>query len=153
MGLEKRHSVRKLLGDWSNGTQFQEFNMVLVIHLRDVDKNQTVGNIVKAYLSDSNKVTSKQIDKYILANPEKVFIVFDGLDEFHGDVSNPSGSPIAEILRSTLFKSCKVLVTTRPWKCYQVRLDRHVNMEYAFIAIEGFSGDNLLKIHRQIFHR
>ncbi|XP_030845644.1 uncharacterized protein LOC105436991 [Strongylocentrotus purpuratus] len=137
-GAGKTTFCSKMAWDWTNeADEFREFDWVLVIPLRDIEGNQTVGDIAKTYLSDSNSVQPHQIDAYILANPLKVFIIFDGLDEYDGDLVKQEND-IAKIIRSENFKECRVLVTTRPWKADQIKSNFIFMRTYAFIAVAGF---------------
>ena len=137
-GAGKTTFCSKMAWDWTNGAHdFQEFVWVLVIPLRDIERNQTIGDIARTYLSDSNSVQPHQIDEYILANPSKVFIILDGLDEYDGDLVR-QGNDIAKIIRSEKFKECRVLVTTRPWKADQIKSNANFMKIYAFIAVAGF---------------
>eukprot|EP00057_Strongylocentrotus_purpuratus_P008580 XP_011663054.1 PREDICTED: uncharacterized protein LOC105437763 [Strongylocentrotus purpuratus] len=115
-GAGKTTFCSKIAWDWTERTkEFEEFDWVLVIPFRNTNEGQTVGDIAKTYLSDSNTVQSRQIDRYILSAPLKVFIIFDGLDEYDGDILKES-SDFAKIIRSEKFVECRVLVTTRPWR-------------------------------------
>ncbi|XP_030844761.1 uncharacterized protein LOC105437525 [Strongylocentrotus purpuratus] len=143
-GVGKTTFCSKIAWDWVNGSpEFQRFSWVLVIPLRNVVKGHTIGDIMKNYLSDSNAVNPKQIDNYILSQPTKVLIVLDGLDEYDGDLSAEESSDISQILRLEKFKECIVLVTTRPWRADQIRSNEESSRSYAFIAIKGFSAENI----------
>ena len=142
-GVGKTTFCSKIAWDWTNGSRFQEFTMILVIPLRDTEHNETVGEIAKRFLPDENQVQARQIDNYIRTNPDKVFIIFDGLDEYNSDLSLPHSNDIVQILRSDRLRTCTVLVTTRPWKADQVRLQTNLVRTYAFVAVEGFSEENL----------
>eukprot|EP00057_Strongylocentrotus_purpuratus_P010710 XP_011665184.1 PREDICTED: NACHT, LRR and PYD domains-containing protein 3-like [Strongylocentrotus purpuratus] len=143
-GVGKTTFCSKIAWDWVNGSpEFQCFSWVLVIPLRNVVKGQTIGDIMKNYLSDNNAVNPKQIDSYILSQPTKVLIVLDGLDEYDGDLSAKDISDISQILRLEKFKQCIVLVTTRPWRAYKIKSKEKLSRSYAFIAVEGFSAENV----------
>eukprot|EP00057_Strongylocentrotus_purpuratus_P009946 XP_011664420.1 PREDICTED: uncharacterized protein LOC105438386 [Strongylocentrotus purpuratus] len=143
-GVGKTTFCSKIAWDWVNGSpEFQRFSWVLVIPLRNVVKGQTIGDIMKDYLSDSNAVNPKQIDKYILSQPSKVLIVLDGLDEYDEDLSAKESSDISQILRLEKFKECIVLVTTRPWRADKIKSNEGLSRSYAFIAVEGFSAENV----------
>ena len=108
-GAGKTTFCSKIAWDWTNGSRFQEFTMVLVIPLRDTEDDETVGQIVKRYLPDENRVQARQIDNYIRTNPDKVFIIFDGLDEYNGDLSLPHSNDIVQILRSDRWEHAQSL--------------------------------------------
>ncbi|XP_030844763.1 uncharacterized protein LOC105441133 [Strongylocentrotus purpuratus] len=143
-GVGKTTFCSKIAWDWVNGSpEFQCFSWVLVIPLRNVVKGQTIGDIMKNYLSDNNVVNPKQINNYILSQPTKVLIVLDGLDEYDGDLSAKERSDISQILRFEKFKQCTVLVTTRPWRANKIKSNKGLSRSYAFIAIKGFSAKNV----------
>ena len=142
-GSGKTTFCSKIAWDWTSGTRFQEFTMVLLIPLRDTEDNDTVGEILKRYLPEDNLVQSRRIDEYIRTNPDKVFLILDGLDEYNGDLSHAHSIDIVQILRSDRLRTCTVLVTTRSWKADQVKLQQNLMRSYAFIYVEGFSRDNL----------
>ena len=60
-----------------------------------------------------------------------------------GDLSLPHSNDIVQILRSGRLRTCTVLVTTRPWKADQVRLQTNLVRTYAIVTVEGFSEENL----------
>ncbi|XP_030844759.1 NACHT, LRR and PYD domains-containing protein 3-like [Strongylocentrotus purpuratus] len=151
-GVGKTTFCSKIAWDWVNGSpEFQCFSWVLVIPLRNVVKGQTIGDIMKNYLSDNNVVNSKQIDNYILSQPTKVLIVLDGLDEYDGDLSAKERSDISQIIRFKKFKECIVLVTTRPWRANKIKSNKRLSNSYAFIAINGFSPENVSTYIRKYF--
>ena len=145
-GAGKTTLCSKIAWEWVNGRYFTEFEMVLVIPLR-TSRMRTVGEIAKSYMSDSNFVNPLQLNSYILSNPEKVFLLFDGFDELHAGLEDQCD--IIQILTVKLFKSCKVLVTSRPWKADLIRQDSDLRRFYAFITVEGFSKANIsVYIHK-----
>ncbi|XP_030851678.1 uncharacterized protein LOC105446752 [Strongylocentrotus purpuratus] len=142
-GAGKTTFCSKMAWDWAERTkEFEEFDWVLVIPFRNTKEGQTVGDIAKTYLPDSNTVQPRQIDKYILSAPTKVFIIFDGLDEYEGDILKES-SDIAKILRSEKFVECRVVVTTRPWRAVPFKSHEIMMQTFAFLAITGFDKENI----------
>ncbi|XP_030841812.1 uncharacterized protein LOC105440782 [Strongylocentrotus purpuratus] len=148
-GVGKTTFCAKIAWDWINGKGYQHFKLVLVVLLREA-KDKTVGEVVKSYLSDNNPVTAKQLDKYILSNPDYVFLVLDGLDEF--DVDLNSTQQIALITLNRLFKSGTVLITSRQWRSDEIRKNAYLRKVFAFIAVEGFSPENLSSYITKFFH-
>ncbi|XP_030833914.1 uncharacterized protein LOC105441792 isoform X2 [Strongylocentrotus purpuratus] len=85
-GAGKTTFCSKIAWDWINDSlALQKFVWVLVVPFREA-KQYTIGEIAKSYLSKDNPATASQITEYIRSNPTKVFIAFDGLDEFKGKV-------------------------------------------------------------------
>ena len=139
-GAGKTTLCSKIAWEWLNGRHFTEFEIVLVIPLR-TSKKRTIGEIAKSYLSDSNLVEPAQLNAYVLSNPEKVFLLFDGFDEL--DAGLDDQCDIMQIITVKRYKSCKVLVTARPWKADLIRQAKDLRRAYAFITVEGFSKANI----------
>ncbi|XP_030850910.1 NACHT, LRR and PYD domains-containing protein 3-like [Strongylocentrotus purpuratus] len=148
-GVGKTTFCAKIAWDWINGKGYQDFKLVLVILLRKTE-GKTVGEIVKSYLSDNNPVTAKQLDKHILSNPDDIFLVLDGLDEFAVDLD--SNQQIGLITLNRLFKSGTVLITSRQWRSDEIRMNADLRKVFAFIAVEGFSAENLSSYITKFFH-
>ncbi|XP_071500435.1 NACHT, LRR and PYD domains-containing protein 3-like [Diadema antillarum] len=125
--------------------------MVFLIPLRDVTNNQSIGGIVKTYLSDSNPAKPYQIDDYISRNQSKILIIFDGFDEFNGKLSGKDSSEVIHILRMEQYKSCKVIVTTRPWRTDEFVMEKELADAYTFLNVEGFNTDNLSAYIKRYF--
>eukprot|EP00057_Strongylocentrotus_purpuratus_P019335 XP_011673809.1 PREDICTED: uncharacterized protein LOC105442880 [Strongylocentrotus purpuratus] len=148
-GVGKTTLCAKIAWDWIHGKGYQDFKLFLVVLFREA-KDKTVGEVVKSYLPDDNPVTAKQLDKYILSNPKDVFLVLDGLDEFGVDLN--SFQQIALITLNRLFKSGTVLITSRQWRSDEIRKNAFLRKVFAFIAVEGFSTENLSSYITKFFH-
>ena len=142
-GAGKTTLCAKIAWDWLNGHGFKQFELVLIIPLRDTENNNTIGEIAKAYFTDHNTMSTEQFEKYCYENPDKVFILFDGLDEFKGDISNQLDDIITNTLRSEHLLLCIILVTTRPWRADHVRGNEILKKSYRFIRVEGFRKENI----------
>ena len=142
-GAGKTTLCAKIAWDWLNGHGFKRFELVLIIPIRDTEINTMVGEVAQAYFSEDNTTSPEQFEKYCYENPEKVFIVLDGLDEFKGDFSKQVEDIIIKTLRSEHLLVCTILVTTRPWRADQVRSNALLRNSYRFIRVEGFRKDNI----------
>ncbi|XP_071511404.1 NACHT, LRR and PYD domains-containing protein 3-like [Diadema antillarum] len=142
-GVGKTTLCSKIAWDWCQGRILQDLDMVLVIPLRDVTDGKSIGSIVQTYLSDSNIATQDQIDGYISNNLNRILIVFDGFDEFNGKIEEKSSSEVIRILGLEQYKSCKVIVTTRPWRRHEFTAAKSLAEAYTFIRVDGFNKDNL----------
>ncbi|XP_072181377.1 uncharacterized protein [Diadema setosum] len=150
-GVGKTTLCAKIAWDWCQEKILQDLDMVIVIPLRDVTVEKTIGGIVERYLSDSNEATSAQIDDYISTNLNKVLLIFDGFDEFSGKIKGKSSSEVIRILGLEQYESCKVIVTSRPWRTDEFRLYKSLAMAYTFISVEGFNKENLSEYIRKYF--
>ncbi|XP_071509029.1 uncharacterized protein [Diadema antillarum] len=142
-GVGKTTLCSKIAWDWCQGRILQDLDMVLVIPLRDVTDGKSIGSIVHTYLSDSNVATHDQIDRYISKNLNRILIVFDGFDEFNEKIEERSSSEIIRILALDQYESCKVIVTTRPWRRHEFTAVKSLAEAYRFIRVDGFNMDNL----------
>ncbi|XP_041463472.1 uncharacterized protein LOC121414380 [Lytechinus variegatus] len=138
-GVGKTTLCAKIVWDWIHASGYQDFKLVLFVLLREA-KNKTIGEIIKSYLPDDIKVTAMQLNKYVFSHQKDVFLVLDGLDELAGDLN--SSHQIALIILNRLFKSGKVLITSRRWRSDEIRKITELRRLYAFIAVEGFSDAN-----------
>ena len=98
-GAGKTTLCAKIAWDWLNGHGFKQFELVLIIPIRDTENSKSLGEIAQAYFSQDNTTSPEQFEKYCYENPEKVFIAFDGLDEFKGDFSIQVEDIIIKTLR------------------------------------------------------
>ena len=142
-GAGKTTLCAKIAWDWLTAKGFKQFELVLMIPLRDTENNRTVGEIAKAYFSDNNTTSPEQFEKYCYDHPDTVLIVFDGLDEFKGDFLKQVEDIIVKTLRSEHLLICTILVTTRPWRAAQVRGNNELMTSYRFIRVEGFRKENI----------
>ncbi|XP_063955080.1 NACHT, LRR and PYD domains-containing protein 10-like isoform X2 [Lytechinus pictus] len=148
-GVGKTTLCSKIVWDWIHGAGYQDFKLVLLVLLRDLE-GKTLGEIIKSYLPDDNMVTAMQLNKYVFSHQRDVFLVLDGLDELAGDLN--SSHQIALIILNQVFKSGIVLITSRRWRSDEIRINSDLRKVYAFIAVEGFSADNLSSYIAKFFH-
>ncbi|XP_071476587.1 NACHT, LRR and PYD domains-containing protein 3-like [Diadema antillarum] len=150
-GVGKTTFCSKIAWDWCNGEILQDLNMVLVIPLWDSSVGATIGGIVKKYLSVPNEISEDQIDGYISKNLAKIILVFDGFDEFGGKIEETSRSEVIRILGLKQYQSCKVIVTTRPWRADEFTMNRDLAKTYTFVSVEGFNEDNVKNYIQKYF--
>ncbi|XP_072176940.1 uncharacterized protein [Diadema setosum] len=150
-GVGKTTLCAKIAWDWSQGRILQDLDMLLLIPLRHVTNEKSIGSIVKRYLSDLNAVTTKEIEYYISTNPSKVLFVLDGFDEFKWKLSEKKSSAIIRILGLTQHKSCKVIVTTRPWRTNEFMEEKNLAEAYTLLSVEGFNKENLSTYIRKYY--
>ncbi|XP_072171979.1 uncharacterized protein [Diadema setosum] len=150
-GVGKTTLCAKIAWDWCQGRIFQDLDMVLLIPLRDIKDATSIGGIVKTYLSHSNTATKTKIDDYISTNLSRILIIFDGFDEFDEKLSETSSSEVIRILRRDQYNSCKVIVTTRPWRTNESMMDKSLAETYTFLSVEGLNEENLSTYIRRYF--
>ncbi|XP_072176957.1 uncharacterized protein [Diadema setosum] len=152
-GAGKTTLCAKIAWDWCQGKILQNLDMVILVPLRDViDVNKSIGSIVERYLSDSNETTPNLIDDYISKNLHNVLLLFDGFDEFSGNLEYGSSSDVIRIIVSEQYASCKVIVTSRPWRTNEFTLTKSLADDYTFINVEGFKKEDLSTYIRKYFY-
>ncbi|XP_071488211.1 NACHT, LRR and PYD domains-containing protein 3-like [Diadema antillarum] len=147
-GVGKTTLCSKIAWDWCQGRILQDLDMVVLVSISDVTNGKSISDIIKTYLSDSNTATTIQIEKYISVNQNKILLVFDGFDEYNGELC---GSEVICILRSEQYMSCKVIVTTRSWRAIEFLEDIAHTIAYTLIGIEGFDRKDLSEYINRYF--
>ncbi|XP_073503843.1 MHC class II transactivator isoform X3 [Phyllobates terribilis] len=147
-GMGKTVLVKKICHEWSAG-KFDQFSFVFYFECRNLD-------VCKQYsfrdflFKESSCAQQKNIDvyQYILRNPEKVLLIFDGFDEFqdpegllHGSFSmTPSKTNKVKDLFTGLFqkkllRGCTLLITAR----VREKLNQYLGKVDKIIEMMGFS--------------
>ena len=112
-GIGKTTLCTALSEDWANGELFQEFEILLLLHLRQ-KKIASAGSLLGLLkLLHSSSEICALVAKYIEdQNEGKVLIIADGWDELSTDDQN-EGSFLYELLFGECY-SLSVIVTSRP---------------------------------------
>ena len=138
-GVGKTTFVSKIAWDWmKSNSMYRDFTILLVVLLREVKKGQTMGEILKKYMTDENDVTVDQFNEFIRTNPSRILCVLDGADELSNEVLKDS-EHIAQILNYEKYKNVVTIITTRPSKAHAITRKEKVKMHYAFVRITGFT--------------
>ncbi|NWR84147.1 C2TA protein, partial [Furnarius figulus] len=148
-GMGKSILVQKICQDWSNG-EFSEFEFVFWFDCKQIswpEKQYTLKELLLEFFVKPQE-GSKEIFEYILQNPAKVLLVFDGFKGLHDHENFPRCSAsepekdlysikelLSALIQKRLLNGCTLLFTARPKdKVYQCmsRVDKT-------IEIVGFS--------------
>lgn len=147
-GMGKTVLVKKICHEWSAGT-FGQFSLVFYYECRNLDVCEQYS--FKDFLFKlSSCAQEKNIDvyQYILRNPEKVLLIFDGFDEFQdpegllpGSYST-SPSKINKVkdlftglFQKKLLRGCTLLITARVGE----KLNQYLGKVDKIIELMGFS--------------
>ena len=148
-GIGKTLLCTKLLRMWASDDTFNgDFNAAFLLKFRHFNSNQT--NINFRELLESSETVSEHLDDevwdYIIKNPTKVLLIFDGLDEFsaRSDITSddsryknnveekmPLHCLYHKIASGKLLDGATVITTTRPTavKCIRpLNVDRTVEI-------------------------
>ena len=137
-GIGKTTLCTALSEDWANGKLFQEFEILLLLHLRQkrIASVDSLLGLLKL-LHPSQKVC-ELVAEYIKEQEGKVLIIADGWDELSTE-NRSEESFLYELLFGECY-SLSVIVTSRPYVSAPLRnlpcIDR-------LVEVHGFSKDNI----------
>ncbi|XP_040295755.1 MHC class II transactivator isoform X2 [Bufo bufo] len=151
-GMGKTVLVKKICHEWSTG-KFGQFSFVFYFECRhlDVSKQFSFKDFLFK-LSSCAPVKNIDVYQYILRNPEKVLLIFDGFDEFqdpegllHGSfTTSPSKTNKVKDLFTGLFqkkllRGCTLLLTAR----VKEKLNQYLGKVDKIIEMMGFSSSQV----------
>ncbi|XP_078520228.1 NACHT, LRR and PYD domains-containing protein 3-like isoform X2 [Lissotriton helveticus] len=153
-GIGKTFTMQKVITDWaSNRTYNQIFQFVFYVACRDVASCQQDVSLNDVLFSDFKEL-SQTLKEALLAQPEKVLLILDGLDHVDRsdgqtcqdvafDTKLPPRLLLGQVLERKVLPEASLLITTRPGTlaCLDA-IDRHV-------TILGFSQEG----QRQYFSK
>ncbi|XP_043563086.1 NLR family, CARD domain containing 5 isoform X2 [Chiloscyllium plagiosum] len=136
-GTGKTKLMHKVCYEWAQGT-LSHFQYVFLFEFRQLNLiNKSID--LKSMLFDlflQPQRNSHAVFRFIIGNPEKILILFDGFDEFAGKASvhtaPVSNDPMAPLSVGQLFSSlyngkllpgCTILITSRPKDVLSLPLD------------------------------
>ncbi|RXM27997.1 Cytosolic Fe-S cluster assembly factor nubp1 [Acipenser ruthenus] len=153
-GLGKSTLVQKLCQDWSRG-DFQQFELVFWFACKRLNlsgKRFGLRNLLFSLFAVPPPENTDEVFRYLLRNPEKVLIIFDGFDDFQdceGLLHCPATSSSKEIysikdLFSGLFQKklligSTVLVTARPKEMFNQFLGKVDKI----VELSGFTPEDI----------
>ena len=130
-GIGKSVLTKKIIHDWANtkDDEFYSGKIAFLIKFRWFGFDQFKNLSLKTFLlygTGLNEEEFESIYEEVLREPQKAILVFDGLDEFNGDLTNclelpndpntciPAINLFAKICTGSMLKGATVLVTSRP---------------------------------------
>ncbi|NXI67033.1 C2TA protein, partial [Anseranas semipalmata] len=148
-GMGKSILVQKICQDWSNG-EFPQFEFLFWFDCKQIslpEKWYSLKDLLLEFFVKPQE-ESKEIFEYILQNPAKVLLVFDGFEGLHDHENFPRCSDrqpdkdlysikelLSGLIQKKLLNGCTLLLTARPKdKVYQ-----YVSKVDKTIEIVGFS--------------
>ena len=112
-GVGKTTLVWEMCKEWGNGTLLQQWDLVVLVQLRD--KNiRSATNLRDFFEFSPDSPVNEIVYQHIRDTfGERVLIIFDGYDEL-SKLQKTETSIFNQILESTLLPSASVIVTSRP---------------------------------------
>lgn len=127
LGMGKTRLVHKICQQWADGN-LQQFQWIFLFEFRQlnlIDRRLTLQELLFEFFLQPEGYSDAVFD-HLLENPQHILVIFDGLDEFVGNMQfpiSPNPSCLNSFSVSELFTSlchgnvlhgCTVLITTRP---------------------------------------
>ncbi|PKU39994.1 mhc class ii transactivator [Limosa lapponica baueri] len=148
-GMGKSILVQKICQDWSNG-ELSQFEFVFWFDCKQIslpEKQYSLKDLLLDFFVKPQE-GSKEIFEYILQNPTKVLLLFDGFEGLHDHENFPRCSAsqpekdlcsikdlLSGLIQKKILNGCTLLLTARPKdKVYQ-----YVSKVDKTIEIVGFS--------------
>ena len=137
IGIGKTVFTKKATFDWSQqrySKTLGEFDLVLLVRLRDVSNLQDVPSILRAceVLDSNGAISVHNLYDYVCRHQEKVLLILDGYDEYV--YSSKNESPVFKIWKKSQLRDCCVVITSREMKAETLR-----NHSDAQFKIDGFN--------------
>ena len=137
-GIGKTTLCTALSEDWANRKLFQEFEILLLLHLRQ-KRIASAGSLLDLLklLHPSQKIC-EFVAEYVEEQEGKVLIIADGWDELSTE-DRSEGSFLYELLFGECY-SLSIIVTSRPSASAPFHKLRCIDR---FVEVHGFSNDNI----------
>ena len=112
-GVGKTTLVWEMCKQWGEGTLLQQWDLVVIVQLRDKDIRRAT-NLRDFFKFSPDSTVNEIVYQHIRDTlGERVLIIFDGYDEL-SKLQKSETSIFNQILESTLLPSASVIVTSRP---------------------------------------
>ena len=147
-GVGKTTISRKVCIDWANGELLQEYQLVILVPLREVILTQTGHQSVADLLPADDHELKDQVLRYIQkTSGANILFIFDGFDELSSQQRNVQ-SLFLDIIKGSKFHRCSVLVTSRPYASGSLRIMKRVNRH---VEVLGFTKGQIdVCIHKNV---
>uniref|UniRef100_A0A803VVB8 MHC class II transactivator n=1 Tax=Ficedula albicollis TaxID=59894 RepID=A0A803VVB8_FICAL len=148
-GMGKSILIQKICQDWSNG-EFSQFEFVFWFDCKQISLPEKQYSLKELLLDFFVKPQegSKDIFEYILQNPDKVLLIFDGFKGLNDHENFPRCSAsqpekdscsikelLSGLIQKKILNGCTLLFTARP----KDKLYQHMSKVDKTIEIVGFS--------------
>ena len=146
-GVGKTTITRKLCIEWAKGEILQEYQLVILIVVREVINLNEGANVFELFPSES-VAYSKEIALHCLKSTGKrLLFLLDGYDEAN-ETSRSERSLLSQIIFGKKLQSCSVLITSRPHASGYLKSHSRFNRH---VEVLGFSAEKISQyVHRNL---
>ena len=147
-GVGKTTISRKVCIDWAKGKLLQEYQLVILVPLREVILAQTGHQSIADLLPADDHELKDQVLRYIQkTSGANILFIFDGFDELSSQ-QRTLQSFFLDMIEGSKFHHCSVLVTSRPYASGSLRRMKRVNHH---VEVLGFTKGQIDEcIHRNV---
>ena len=137
-GVGKTTIARKLCIDWANGEDLQEYILVVLVALREIEVSQQGLLQESDILFGDDVVLKESVIQYIKNfSGARILFILDGFDELSYDQRKLIGnSLIVKLIKGDTFFRSSILVTSRPYASKSLRDFQRVNRH---VEVLGFT--------------
>ena len=141
-GVGKTTITRKVCIDWAEGDILTEFQLVVLVPLRELKicgKKLQLFNILP---SDNKELQQNVIKHMMQVSGAGTLIIFDGFDELSSQERNflQQKSLVLDIIKGETLHRCSVMITSRPYASQPLRSLSRVNRH---IEVLGFTEEQI----------
>ncbi|XP_041477020.1 uncharacterized protein LOC121425107 isoform X2 [Lytechinus variegatus] len=139
-GRGKTTAVAKMAYDWANKREdspLKNVKLLFVIKMRELNIKTGITEAIVSLLGNKYKKYQRHLEDYIDSHEKDIVILFDGYDEFAGELDcRSNGGDVMDILCKKRCRRCRVLVTSRPVRIKDFNTRQ---VYYSKMVIEGYS--------------
>ena len=138
-GMGKSTFAWKLCRKWGKGKLLQQFQLVVLLRLRDKTL-QTATNIPDLFQYHDHQIQQAAVEEIQRIGGKGVLLLFEGYDELPEELRTES-SVFLDVITGRELPEATVLITSRPWASqFLCSCERHISQH---IEILGFTKDDI----------
>ena len=140
-GIGKSSFCRSISKEWANGEIFQEFELLLLLPLRDqeVASAHSLLDLLKVLHPDEK--ICELVNEYFVKRKGKFLVIADGWDELNEE-KREEGLFLYKFLFGAKYSSVSTLVTSRPFASAPLHLRTCIDR---FAEIRGFDKEHIVE--------
>ena len=141
-GIGKSTFAWKVCRKWGKGRLFQEFDLVILLRMRDTYVREAK-NLTDLFYSSDVKLSRDVAQEVIEKGGEGVLFIFEGIDELPSSVLSDDNSVLMGLLQGVLLPDVTIIVTSRPW-AVQSLIEKCGEQISQYIEILGFTAEDIM---------
>ena len=134
-GAGKTTLCRELCQEWADGKLLQNYELVVLVHLRE--RNNKQAQSIEDFFFHDPSISRSEIAKHI--NRENVLLIFDGFDELSSE-ERTQHSVFLDVIAGRVLHKCSVVVTSRPHASETLQRSKFINR---YVQVLGFTEEQV----------